>query len=174
MTSWQPGRRRRAPLTGLVNAFRASAEGIAFPRQVAGVPLQEAIERAATAYYGGWVVDFSSDDDDRVSRLGTKTIAIPPARLVFGLGALHGRIDEKLPAERPPFPKIFTVVPSGRQDNPVARAFQSMLGDGLAPRGFMYWSIEEESGSSPSPFYMSRGLADVLGLEGKPPGLNDQ
>jgi hypothetical protein len=129
--------------------------------QIAGVPIAKAIQNAALAYFNGWVVDFSTDDDLVISSLGLQKLSVPPEVLVFGVAALPGDLDGNLPAIIPPFKKIFTMDPKGNNGSAFLDAMHAMESAGGAPRGFMFWCGEDEAKSS-SPFYMSRGLSDVL------------
>mmetsp|Transcript_32153 Transcript_32153/g.91214 ORF Transcript_32153/g.91214 Transcript_32153/m.91214 type:complete len:439 (+) Transcript_32153:256-1572(+) len=145
--------------------FYESYTHFGYDVQVAGLSVSEAIQRASQPYFDGWEVDFSADDDPRVSRLGRRRIVVPPRRFVFGLIALHGDPLQHLPAARPPYPKVFTLLPAGEPGNAVAEAFEALRRGGRGPRGAMYWCVAEEVDSS-APFYMSSGLAAVLKLTG--------
>lgn len=132
-------------------------------RQVKGMPVSEAVVGATQPYIEGWYVDFTSDSDPRVSKLGRMRVVVPASRLVFGLSALHGDISKKLPSLSPPYAKVFTLEPSAADDNELMKGFQKLATSQHALRGAMYWCIDEEAGSS-RPFYMSAGLGQMLGL----------
>ena len=140
-------------------SYSISFGGAIYPVQVAGIPHQQAIQDAASAYFDGWEVDFSSDEDPEVALLGLQSLNIPPEKFIFGVAALSGDLEAHLPSDSAPYAKIFTLDPTS--STAFRDAMRAMNSAGRAPRGFMFWCAEDEARSS-SPFYMSRGLSDVL------------
>eukprot|EP00958_Prasinococcus_capsulatus_P009230 scaffold907_cov398-Prasinococcus_capsulatus_cf.AAC.5 len=131
----------------------------AYDVQVSNLTISEGILRAAEHYLEGFVVDFSTDTSPKVAALGKQRISVPAEALVLGFIATSGDPHEDAPAHAYPYKKTFTVMPT--EPDSVQRAYGDLAGKGRAPRGFMFWCISEEAGST-IPYYLSEGLAAVV------------
>jgi len=94
----------------------------------------------------GWQIDFSSDSE---IGLPTQIFKVPPTQLVIGLA--NGWVGPR-PA------KCLLVYP-----DEAGIAYITLKNLGIAPRGFMYWDIEDEGELvNGTPFYLALGLNSYL------------
>ena len=133
---------------------------IGYDLQVLGMSVSHAIICAVLPYLENYWVDFSTDDSPRVASLGKQKISIPHEGLVVGFIAYSGNPRQEIPRSYP-YAKGVTFMPT--DGDSVQSAYKELEMKGTPPRGFMYWCILDEAGST-IPYYMSSGLATVMGL----------
>ena len=94
----------------------------------------------------GWFLDFAADP---TSGIPSQSVRVPPQQLVIGLA--NGWAGST---------KTILMMPAD-----VGAAYAALQARGLAPRGFVYWTITEEGAVPPGqtePLFMAAGLNAFL------------
>lgn len=109
--------------------------------------IEDLVVRQQSKYY----VDFSRDPE---MNMQGQHVYFPLSKLVIGLanGWAADSSNEK------------HIYISPEQVETAYKALQSLSKGDLTPRGFMFWTIEEEGANG---VYLARGLRRVLGLRGQ-------